>query len=96
MDAPACRSDIISTISPVQMSQFVPANHLIKTWETSLLSEINDYNVLGRSSSIGVGGGTVIADSVVAHDCRCNLLSVSADSRLCPSPSTRIGVVIYL
>ena len=79
MDAPACRSDIISTISPVQMSQLVPVNHLIKTWETYSLSEINDYNVLGRSSSIGVGGGTVIADSVVAHDCRCNLLSVSAD-----------------
>ena len=82
MDAPACRSDIISTISPVQMSQFVLVNHLIKTWETYSLSAINDYNVLGRSSSIGVGGGTVIADSVVAHDCRCSLLSVSADSRL--------------
>ena len=82
MDAPTCRSDIISTISPAQMSQFVLVNHLIKTWETYSLSAINDYNVLGRSSSIGVGGGTVIADSVVAHDCRCNLLSVSADSRL--------------
>ena len=86
MDAPACRSDIIFTISPVQMSQFVPANHLIKTWETSLLSEINDYNVLGRSSSIGVGGGTVIADSVA---------SVSADNTLSLLLSTRIGVKIY-
>ena len=82
MDAPACRSDIISTISPVQMSQFVPVNHLIKARETYSLSETNDYNVLGRSSSIGVGSGTVITDSVLAHDCRCSLLSVSADSRL--------------
>ena len=83
MDAPACRSDIISTISPVQIvGQFVPVNHLVKAWETYLMTETSDYNVLGRSSSIGVGGGTVIADSVDAHDCRCNLLSVSADSRL--------------
>ena len=81
MDVTACRSDIISTISPVQRGQFMLVNHVIKTWETYSLSEINDYNVLGRSSSIGMGGGTVIADSVVAHDCDCNLLSVSADSR---------------
>ena len=80
MNVPACRSDIIFTISPGQMGQFIPVNHLIKAWETSLLSEINDSNVLGRSSSIGVGGGTAIADSAVAHDCGCNLLSVSADS----------------
>ena len=61
------------------------ANHTIRT---KLLMEsrrgiglyINGYNVPRRPSSSGVGGG--ITGAVDTDDPGCNLVSVSADTRL--------------
>ena len=45
---------------------------------------------------IGLGGGTIFADSVDAHESLCSLLSVSADGRLWHSSSTRIGSDLFV
>ena len=76
------------------------ANHTIRT---KLLMEsrrgigvyINGYHVPRRLSSSGVGGGTTITGAVDTDDSGCNLVSVSADTRLRLLSSARIGVVIY-
>ena len=56
---------------------------------------INGYNVPGRPSSSGMGGGSIITGAVDTDDSGCNLVSVSADTRLRLISSARIGVVIY-